>query len=97
MRLQVDKEKLGKICNENGIEYLALFGSHARGEEKKDSDIDLLVRFFNRKISLLDHVEIEDKLGSFFGKKVDLVSERALHPYIRPYVVKDLVTLYERR
>ena len=88
-----EKEKIIEICKRNDISYCALFGSFARGEATEKSDIDLLVRFSKPKgwnwISAA--LEIEDALG----KKVDLVTENALSPYIKDNVFKDLQVIYE--
>lgn len=96
MHLSYDSSKLNNICKANNIAYLGLYGSYARGEANKDSDIDLLVRF-SKTPSLLGHVQLERKMseGIFNAKEVDLVTERSLKKSIRLYVVKDLITLYE--
>ena len=90
---QAEKEKIIEICKRNDISYCALFGSFARGEATEKSDIDLLVRFSKPKgwdwISAA--LEIEDALG----KKVDLVTENALSPYIKDNVFRDLQVIYE--
>jgi predicted nucleotidyltransferase len=95
-----EKEKIGQIIKEilvkNGADFVALFGSFARGEEKTTSDIDILVNF-KKPISLFDHAGIEIDLENKTGKKVDLVTERSLSKYIRPFIMKELVTLYEGR
>jgi predicted nucleotidyltransferase len=67
---------------------LGVFGSYARGENNADSDLDILVEFGVR-ISLLDLVGLEQDLSESLGIKVDLVTERGLSKYIRPYVEKD--------
>ena len=67
---------------------LGVFGSYARGENNANSDLDILVEFGER-ISLLDLVGLEQDLSEILGIKVDLVTERALSKYIRPYVEKD--------
>ena len=89
-----EKEKIIEICKRNDISFCALFGSFARGEGKNDSDIDLLVRFSKPKgFNWLDAAfEIEDTLG----KKVDLITENGLSPFIRENVLKDLQVLYEQ-
>lgn len=93
MNLQVDKNELRQLCRQNAITYLAVFGSHARGEETGKSDIDLLVDYADAK-SMFDHVRIQRKLTQLFGKEVDLVTRRSLSPYIRDYVNADLEVLY---
>ena len=67
---------------------LGVFGSYARDENTLTSDLDLLVEFGIR-INLLDLIGLEQDLSESLGVKVDLVTERALSPYIRPYVEKD--------
>lgn len=79
-----------------GVKRIALFGSVVRGEETLESDLDLLVRFV-KPIGLLRWVGLEEELSRRLGKKVDLVSERAISKYIRPYVEKEQIILYERR
>jgi uncharacterized protein len=90
-----EKEKIIEICKRNDISYCALFGSFARGEANENSDIDLLVRFSKPKgIDWLDAAfEIEDTLG----RKVDLITEKSLHPLIRESVYEDLQDLYGKR
>ena len=90
-----EKEKIVEICQRNDIEFCALFGSFARGEASKESDIDLLVKFSKPKgFDWLDAAfEIEDALG----RKVDLVTEKGLSSHVREYVLKDLQVLYDKR
>lgn len=98
MQLEYDKEKLNKLCVQNQISYLGLFGSQARNDADINSDIDLLVEF-SETPSLLKHVGIEyDFSENLFGnKKVDLITKRSLNKYIAPYVIKELITLYENK
>jgi len=95
-----EKEKTSQIIKEtlikNGADFIALFGSFARGDEKVESDVDILVNFKN-PISLFDHAGIEIDLENKTGKKVDLVTEKSLSKYMRPFIMNELVTLYEGR
>lgn len=90
-----EREKIIEICKRNDISFCALFGSFARGEATKESDIDLLVRFSKPKgFNWLDAAfEIEEVLG----RKIDLVTENGLSPHVRDYVMKDLQVLYGKR
>jgi hypothetical protein len=72
---------------------LGIFGSYSRGEQKKNSDVDLLTRFSRRK-SLLDHVRIERELSEIIGVKVDLVTEKSLSPYLVDKVMNEVKTVY---
>ena len=87
------QKQVKDICEGNQVSYLALFGSHSRGDEREDSDIDLLVDYSTSK-SYFDHVRIQRQLSKLLGKEVDLVTRRALHPYIKSSVYKDLKVLY---
>ncbi len=71
---------------------VGVFGSYARGENRPQSDLDILVDF-GVQISLLDLVGIEQNLSESLGIKVDLVTEGALSKYIRPYVEKDYLSI----
>lgn len=89
------KEIIKEALVKKGADFVALFGSFAR-EEEPIGDIDILVNF-NPPISLFDHAGIELELEERIGKKVDLVTERGLSKYIRPFITNELITLYERR
>ena len=74
---------------------VGIFGSFARGEQREDSDLDVLIRFRNR-ISLLKLVQIEQELSDKLGIPIDLVTENSLkNPRLRAYIEKDLITIYE--
>jgi len=77
-------------------EKIGVFGSFARNENKASSDLDILL-FLNRnnKVSLLDLIDVEQKLSEDLGIKVDLVTERSLNPLIRPYIEKDLKIIFQ--
>ena len=91
-----DENALQVLCQRHGIESLRLFGSAARGEERPDSDIDLLVRFSETK-SLVEIVRIERELAEYLGRPVDLVTEAELSPYIRDEVLSQASPLYAAR
>lgn len=81
------------------ISRMAVFGSTVRGEANKKSDIDLLIRLkpskSRPKLGLFKLIEIEEDLKNRLGRDVDLVTEDSLSPYIRQYVDKEKVVLYE--
>lgn len=93
-RIKVDKRKLVSLCQEYNVTSLKIFGSVARGEEKVNSDIDILVKFEN-PISLLKLIQLEQKLSELFARKVDLVTEQALSPYIRSEILTNAREIYE--
>ncbi len=88
-----EKEKIVEICERNDIEFCAVFGSFARGEATKTSDIDLLIRFAKPK-SLLGHIGITHQFEDVLGKEVDLITEKEISPHIRENILRDLTVIY---
>jgi predicted nucleotidyltransferase len=78
------------ILKRNGVVRAGIFGSFVRGEARKKSDIDILIKFKGRK-SLLDLVGLKLELEEKLGKKVDIVEYSAIHPLIRDKVLKEQV------
>jgi predicted nucleotidyltransferase len=74
-------EKISSFLKKEGATKVAVFGSYARGEEKRESDIDILVEFSGNK-SLLTLVRIERELSESLGVKVDLLTEESISPYL---------------
>ena len=72
---------------------IGLFGSVARNEETEKSDIDILYSF-NSPISLFGLVAIQNNLQQNLHRDVDLVSEKAIHPYLKKGIVNDLKIIY---
>lgn len=93
---QLKDQSSTDIFREQGIKYLGLFGSYARNEAKKDSDIDLLVDFRKTK-SLFELAEIVLLLKKIFNKEIDLVDRKTLKRDFTPYIMRDLITVYEER
>ena len=78
-QIPVPKEQLEEFCRRWKIVELRVFGSALRADFRPDSDLDLLVRFApDADWSLLDHVAMEEELSGIVGRKVDLVSQRAV-------------------
>jgi|SRR3990167_3234106 len=99
---QIDtiRKKILPVLLPFGFRKIALFGSMARDELTPTSDIDILVTLkpaSQRKPIGLKWFGLERDLGRLLNRKVDLVEETTLSPYIRPYVEEDLVILYEEK
>lgn len=73
---------------------IGLFGSVARNEETPNSDIDILYNF-DSPISLFTKYDIVEELQLKLHKKIDLVSENAVHPKLKQYIFNDLKMIYE--
>lgn len=89
-----ENKELIQLCRKNGIIKIGVFGSAARGTATEESDLDLLVQFSESQ-SLLTHVRVERELSRLFGKKVDLLTEAAISPYLRDIIKSELQVLYE--
>ena len=96
MNTGLDLKAIEPILRQNHVEYAGVFGSRARGDYRKDSDLDLLIRF-NKPIGMFAFVDLQDRLKEVTGKKIDLVTELSLSPYIKDKVMSDLVTVYGKR
>jgi len=86
--------KLIMLLKKYGAKRIEIFGSYARGEERTDSDLDVIVEFSERK-SLLELVGIEQELKDHLGIKVDLLTKQSISPYLIKKIEKESkVVLY---
>ncbi len=92
MNVNEIKQKAIPILKASGVTRSSLFGSYARGEQREDSDIDILVEFPKGK-SLLDLIGLEQDLQDALGKKVDVGTFRSVSKYIKESVERDLVPI----
>lgn len=77
--ITIDREILAGFCRRWKISELAFFGSVLRDDFRADSDVDILATFAaDADWSLFDHTAMEEELSSLLGRKVDLVSRRAV-------------------
>lgn len=91
-RLQQQKSSILDIASHYHAARIRVFGSVARGEEREDSDIDLLVDYLPGA-TLLDQAGMIDELSLKLGRKVDIVSERALNKHLRERVLQESIPL----
>lgn len=93
------REKILPVLLPCGVKRIALFGSVVRGEDTPRSDIDILVTLKPRSerppLGLFKWIGLEEELSEKLSRKVDLISEDGLSPYIRPYADREKVILYE--
>jgi len=69
MELKELKSKVRKVLKKHGVVRAGFFGSYARGEQKKNSDVDILIEVKGRKFSLFDLVELEMEIEKALKKK----------------------------
>jgi len=72
-----------------GVKEIGIFGSFARGEQKKKSDVDVLVEFEDMP-DLIKFIELERKLQRLLGKKVDLVRKGAIREELKDSILRDV-------
>ncbi len=86
------REEIKRIAERHGARNVRVFGSVARGEERPDSDIDLLVDAGPVTSAWFPGGLIVD-LEDLLGRRVDVVTEKGLREELRPYVLRDVVPL----
>ena len=91
-RLRQKRDEILGIARKHNAEKVYVFGSCARKEEIPGSDVDLLVDF-NQNATLFDQVYIQEEMADLLNRKIDVVSKRGLHPYIRQKVLAEAVEL----
>ena len=91
---EIQKELL-PLFREYGVKKAAVFGSVSRGDDRPDSDVDILVSLGDKPMGMLAFVGMSLRAEEQLGRKVDIVTENGLNKFIRPYILKDLKTIYE--
>jgi predicted nucleotidyltransferase len=90
--------KISKYFASQPIEKAWIFGSYARSEEDKTSDIDILVNFIpNMNVTLFQYIHIVNDLMKLTGKKVDLVENGQLKQFAKYSAENDKILIYERK
>ena len=93
-----NKNNLIDVMRRNQIDFAALFGSHATGTAKENSDYDILIEFAPAaRIGLFKYQSIEDKIASTLGNKVDLVTVGGIDKYIKDEVMRTMKVIYDNR
>ncbi|MBV6396690.1 MAG: hypothetical protein HFACDABA_02290 [Anaerolineales bacterium] len=87
-RIRKHRAQLEKL----GVKSLSLFGSVARGEATKNSDVDILVEFKGRA-TFDRYMDTKFYLEDLLGRKVDLVTPKAIKPRMKPYIMQELVNV----
>ncbi|MBI2647166.1 nucleotidyltransferase family protein [Candidatus Woesearchaeota archaeon] len=88
------QQKIVPILKSNNVVRAGIFGSYARGEAKKMSDVDILIKVRNgKKFSLFDLVGLQMELEEKLGKKVDLLTYNGISPYLKKYILEDEIKI----
>jgi predicted nucleotidyltransferase len=83
--LQKNRKKIYAIAEKYGVSNIRVFGSVARGEDKKNSDVDLLVKVnnYNKYCITFGGAIFQEELEKVLHKKVDVITEKSLHPLLK--------------
>jgi len=85
-KIEESKDKIKKF----GVRRIGLFGSYIRSEQKKESDIDVLVEFKKGKKTFDNYMELKFFLEDLFNCKVDLVILESIKPDLKPHILKSV-------
>ncbi len=86
------KKKTIQILKENGIKKAGIFGSYARGEQKKNSDVDILIDP-SKKVLGFAFYGLQETLSENLNKKVDLITYKSIHPSIKKRILNQEVKI----
>lgn len=92
--VELDRERLRDVCERYGVASLELFGSITRGENRLDSDVDLLYVLKPGARLGFRLFDLEDELSELLGRPVDLVARRSTNKYLREQILADAQPLY---
>lgn len=96
MTILMLKKQIVPVLKTQGVTKAGIFGSFATGEDKKNSDVDLLVKFKSTP-SLLDLSRLKLKLEDRVGRKVDLLTYDGIHPRLKNIILEEQKIIYEKR
>jgi predicted nucleotidyltransferase len=89
--LRTLRVRLPELQERYGVRTLGMFGSYVRGEQRPQSDVDLLVEFDERPLTLIQVIALEQYLSDLLGVKVDLVEKKTLKPAIGRHILQEVV------
>lgn len=96
MKFDEVREKIVPVLQKSDVQYAGVFGSVARGDDRPDSDVDILVKF-SGPATFAAYLRLDDGLRQSLGRDVDLVTEGAVNKFLRPYIERDLKLVYGQR
>ncbi|MBI4235373.1 nucleotidyltransferase family protein [Candidatus Peregrinibacteria bacterium] len=96
MTIAVIKKKIVPILKKGGVKKAAIFGSYARGEENKSSDVDILLEL-KKGSGLFDLIGLKLDLEKRLGKKVDVLTYGGIYYALKDIILKEQKVIYEER
>ncbi len=83
-------DNLGLLRKKYNVANIGIFGSYARGDQKRNSDIDILVEFA-KPVGFFKFVDLENYLKKILGREVDLATKDSLKPDIKADILKEVI------
>ena len=93
--LRTIRQRAIPILRRYGVSKAAVFGSFARGEERKKSDVDILVDI-PKGMGLFEFVGLKQDLEERLGRDVDLVTYDYIHPFLKERILNDQILIYAK-
>lgn len=90
------KNKIVPILIRQGVIKAAVFGSFARGDATKKSDIDILIKYKGKK-SFFDLIRLQNMLENSVDRKVDLFTYNSIHPFLKKQILKEQKIFFEKK
>lgn len=90
-KIRNKRDRIYEIADKYKAKNIRVFGSQSRGEERADSDLDLLVEFENP--NLLDRIGMKYELEDELGMPVDVLTDESLHPLLRNEILREAQAL----
>ena len=92
--VQFDQDRLAVCCRRHAIVRLRMFGCAAKGEERPDSDVDLIAEL-GSGIGYFELIRAENDLAEFFGRSVDLLTEPGISLFMRDSILGSAVVVFD--
>ena len=94
MSIEEIQKKIHPVLKSYGITYAGIFGSVSRGEDRPDSDVDILVKL-GKPMGMFSYMKLIKAIEDILDRRVDLVTEQSLNKFVKPYIMPELKTIYE--
>jgi uncharacterized protein len=91
--IQEIKRKAVPLLKKYGVVKAGIFGSYARGEQNKKSDVDMLIQVRRKKFSLFDLIDLEEELKKKLGKEVDLLTYNGINHLLRDRILEEEIRI----
>jgi hypothetical protein len=85
-RIEANRDKISKL----GISRVGIFGSFIRGEQRKNSDVDLLIEFEPEEKTYRNLLNFAELAESFLGRNVEVLTEKGMSIYLKPYIDREI-------